>query len=180
MSKWNRLFKPVLVLVLVCTAVSGSLAVAHSVTGPIIEEAARREQEAARLELLPEAKGFKRMLGYGVEQVSDICVAENGAGVVVTAKAKGYGGDMTVMVAFSADGTIKRIKVAEQSETKGIGSKVAANSAYWAQYEGLPARELVLNEDVDAVTGATKSSRALLEAVNAAVKGYRAVQSIGD
>lgn len=175
MNNWNRIFKPVMVLVLICIVVSGALAAANSVTGPIIEEATRRAQEAARLELLPEADSFKRMLGYEVEQVSEICVAENGVGMVVTAKAKGYGGDMTVMVAFTADGTIKRIKVTEQAETKGIGSKVADDAAYWSRYEGLPARQLVLNEDVDAVTGATKSSRALLEAVNAAVKAYEAV-----
>ena len=175
MSTWNKIFKPVVVLVLVCVVVAGSLAAANRVTAPIIEQAAQKAQEAARLELLPEAAGFKRMLGYEVENVTEICVAENGVGAVITAKAKGYGGDVTVMVAFAADGTIKRIKVTEQAETMGIGSKVADNADYWARYEGLPARQLVLNEDVDAVTGATKSSRALLEAVNAAVAAYLAV-----
>ncbi len=176
MSSWDRIFRPVVVLTLVCIVIAGSLAAANSLTAPVIEEATRAAQEKARLELLPEAEGFKRMLGYGGERVSDICVALNGVGVVVTAEAKGYGGDMTVMVAFDADDTIKRIKVTEQTETKGIGSKVADNSAYWTQYEGLPARQLVLNEDVDAVTGATRSSRALLEAVNAAVEAYYAIR----
>ena len=97
---------------------NGALAAANSVTAPIIEEATLKAQEQARLELLPEAERFKHMLGYEVEHVSDIYVAENGVGAVVTAKAKGYGGDMTVMVAFTADGTIKRIKVTEQAETK--------------------------------------------------------------
>lgn len=175
MNSWNRVFKPVVVLTLICVVVAGALAAANYVTGPVIEASTRAAQEKARLELLPEAEGFKRMLGYDMENVSDICVALNGAGVVVTAKAKGYGGSMTVMVAFTADGTIKRIKVTEQTETKGIGSKVADNADYWAQYEGLPAQQLVLNEDVDALTGATRSSRALLEAVNAAVKAYYAI-----
>ncbi|MBQ3556679.1 MAG: FMN-binding protein [Oscillospiraceae bacterium] len=176
MNRWERIFKPVTVLTLVCIVVAGSLAAANHVTGPVIEEATRVAQEKARLELLPEAGGFKRMLGYGGENVKDICVALNGGGVVVTAEAKGYGGDLTVMVAFTADDTIKRIKVTEQAETKGIGSKVAADAVYWARYEGLPARQLVLNEDVDAVTGATKSSRAVLEAVNAAVEAYYAIR----
>ena len=175
MNRWNRIFKPVVVLMLVCIVVAGALAAANQVTAPLIEAAAAEKQEAARKELLPEAEGFKHMLGYEVEHVSDIYVAENGVGAVITAKAKGYGGDITVMVAFTADGTIKRIKVTEQSETKGIGSKVVDSSAYWTQYEGLPAETLTLGEDVDAVTGATKSSRALLEAVNAAVEGYREV-----
>lgn len=175
MSNWNRICKPIVVLTLICVVVAGALAATNGVTAPIIEEAAQRAQEAARLELLPEAEGFKRMLGYEVENVTEICVAENGVGAVITAKAKGYGGDMTVMVAFSGDDTIKRIKVTQQAETKGIGSKVAEDATYWTAYEGLPAQTLVLNEDVDAVTGATKSSRALLEAVNAAVAAYHAV-----
>ena len=175
MNGWNKVGKPIVVLTLVCAVVAGALAAANSVTAPIIEEATLKAQEQARLELLPEAERFKHMLGYEVEHVSDIYVAENGVGAVVTAKAKGYGGDMTVMVAFTADGAIKRIKVTEQAETKGIGSKVAENADYWTAYEGLPAQKLVLNEDVDAVTGATKSSRALLEAVNAAIEAYNAI-----
>lgn len=175
MSTWKRIYKPVVVLTLVCVVVSGALAVANSVTGPIIDEATREREEAVRLELLPEATGFKQMLGYGGDAADMIFVANNGVGVIVTSTAKGYGGDMSVMVAFNADGTIKRIRVIEQAETKGIGSKVAANPSYWSKYEGLPAEQLVLGKDVDAVTGATKSSRALLAAVNAAVEGYRAL-----
>ena len=78
MSAWNRIWKPVVVLTLICVVVSGALAVANRVTAPIIEDATRRAQEAARLELLPEAEGFKRMLGYEVEGVSEIYVAESG------------------------------------------------------------------------------------------------------
>lgn len=175
MSSWNRVYKPVVVLALVCVVVTGALAVADHITGPLIEETTRRNQEAARMELLPEADGFERVEVCEQENVVEIYKASNDVGVVVTGTAKGYGGDVVVMVAFDADGTIKRIKVTEQSETKGIGSKVVDNAAYWAQYEGLPAERLVLGEDVDAVTGATRSSRALLEAVNAAVEGYRMV-----
>lgn len=175
MSNWNRIYKPVLVLALVCVVVAGALAAANHVTAPIIEAATGKEQEAARLELLPDADGFTRMLGYDQPNVTEIYVANNGVGTVVTATAKGYGGNMTVMVAFDTAGTIKQIKVTEQTETKGIGSKVAASSEYWSRYEGLPAEQLVLGEDVDAVTGATRSSRALLEAVNAAVEGYHAI-----
>lgn len=175
MSSWNRIYKPVVVLTLVCAVVAGLLAAANGVTGPIIENVAIEKQENARKELLPEADGFTRMLGYDVENVTEIYRANNGAGIVVTGTAKGYGGDMTVMVAFHADGTIRQLKVIEQAETKGIGSKVADDPDYWSGYEGKPAETLVLGDDVDAVTGATRSSRALLEAVNAAVEGYHAI-----
>jgi len=175
MNNWNKVFKPIVVLSVICIVITGALALTNDITKPIIEEATRKAQDAARMELLPDATGFTQVDGINVANVSDVYVAENGVGAVVTATAKGYGGTMTVMVGFTADGTIRQIKVTENAETKGIGSKVAGDPAFWTRYEGLEAKELVLNEDVDALSGATISSKALLAAVNAAIEGYNAI-----
>ena len=116
------------------------------------------------------------MTGIEVETVSDIYTANNGAGVVITSTAKGYGGTMTVMTAFTPDGTIRQLKVTDNQETKGIGSKVAGTPSYWENYVGLDAsKPLVLNQDVDAVTSATISSTALNAAVNAAIEAYNMI-----
>jgi electron transport complex protein RnfG len=175
MSNWNKIFKPIVVLCVICVVITGALAVTNDITAPIIEEATRRAQEAARLELLPDATGFTEVQGVSVDNVSAIYKANNGVGTVVTSTAKGYGGSMTVMVAFAPDGTIKQIKVTEQAETKGIGSKVAGDPAFWTRYQGLKAEPLTLGEDVDALTGATISSKAVTNAVNAAIAGYKAI-----
>ena len=80
------------------------------------------------------------------------------------------------MVAFSPDDTVKQIKITESAETKGIGTNVTENAEYWASYNGLPATQaLVLGTDVDAYTGATISSRAVNNAVNAAIEAYNAI-----
>lgn len=178
MNNWNKIIKPIVVLCVICVVITGALAITNDVTAPIIEEATRKAQEAARLELLPEATGFTRVDSISVENVSEIYKSNNDVGVVVTSTAKGYGGTMTVMVAFTPDGTIKQIKVTEQGETKGIGSKVADDPSFWTRYEGLNAVPLTLGEDVDALSGATKSSKALTDAVNAAIAGYQAMSSI--
>lgn len=175
MNNWNKIFKPIVVLSVICIVITGALALTNDVTKPIIEEATRKAQDAARLELLPEADSFTRVDGISATDVSDVYVANNGVGAVVTSSAKGYGGTMTVMVGFSADGTIRQIKVTENAETKGIGSKVAGDPAFWTRFEGLEAKPLVLNEDVDAMSGATISSKALISAVNAAIEGYNAI-----
>jgi len=108
-----------------------------------------------------------------VENVSGIYTADNGAGAVITASGKGYGGDVVVMVAFGPDDTIKQIKVTEQAETKGIGSNVVSSEEYWANYAGVSAEKaLVLNQDVNAYSGATISSKAVLSAVNSAIDAY--------
>ena len=177
MSNWNKVFKPIVVLVLICIVITGALAATNQVTAPIIEAATIAAENAARTELLPEAEGaFTPVEGVEVANVSAIYVADNGTGTVITSSAKGYGGDVVVMTAITPEGTIKQIKVTEQAETKGIGSKVAATPSYWENYVGLDASDaLVLNQDVDAVTSATVSSTALINAVNAAIEAYNAI-----
>ena len=176
MSNWNKIFKPIVVLSVICVVITGALALTNDITKPIIEEATRKAQDAARLELLPEADSFTKQEGIDLANVSDVYMANNGVGAVVTASSKGYGGTMTVMVGFTSDGTIRQIKVTENAETKGIGSKVAGDPAFWTRFEGLEAKELALNEDVDALAGATVSSKALLAAVNSAIEGYNAIK----
>lgn len=176
MSNWNKIFKPIVVLVIICIVITGALAATNSVTDPIIDEATRVAQQKARTELLPEAEDFEPVTGVEVENVSDIYASTNDVGVIITSSAKGYGGDVVVMTAFNPDGTIKQIKVTEQAETKGIGSKVVSTPSYWENYMGLDASDaLVLNEDVDAVTSATISSTALINAVNSAIEAYNAI-----
>ena len=175
MSNWNKIFKPIVVLSVICVVITGALALTNDITKPIIEEATRKAQDAARLELLPEADSFTKQEGIDLANVSDVYMANNGVGAVVTASSKGYGGTMTVMVGFTSDGTIRQIKVTENAETKGIGSKVAGDPAFWTRFEGLEAKTLVLGTDVDALAGATVSSRALTDAVNAAIDGYNAI-----
>ena len=172
MNNWNKVFKPIVVLSVICVVITGALALTNDITKPIIEEATRVAQENARKELLPEADGFTRVEGIDLANVADVYVANNGVGAVVTSTAKGYGGTMTVMVGFTADGTIRQIKVTEQAETKGIGSKVAGDPAFWTRYEGVKAE---LPVEVDALSGATISSKALSAAVNSAVEAYNAM-----
>ena len=172
MSNWNKIFKPIVVLSIICIVITGALALTNDITAPIIEQATIAAQTAARQELLPDAAGFTKVEGISVANVSDVYTADNGVGAVVTSSGKGYGGTMTVMVGFNADGTIRQIKVTQQAETKGIGSKVAGDPAFWTRYEGVKAE---LPVQVDALTGATISSKALNAAVNSAVEAYNAI-----
>ena len=176
MSNWNKIFKPIVVLCVICIVVTGALAATNGMTAPIIEAATLAAQEAARTELLPDAQGFEKVEGVDVANVSDVYRTTNDVGVVITSSAKGYGGDVVVMTAITPDGNIKQIKVTEQSETKGIGRSVLATPSYWERYEGVSAGQaLVLNQDIDAYSGATISSRAVLTAVNSAIEAYNQI-----
>ena len=172
----KKILTAALVAAMLFCVATGALAATNSVTAPIIEAATIAAQNAARTELLPEADSFSKVEGIAVENVSDVYVADNGTGAVITSAGKGYGGTMTVMVAFTPEGTIKQLKVTEAAETKGIGSNVSEGVSYWENYTGKSAdKALVLGIDVDAYTGATISSKALNAAVNSAIEAYNMI-----
>lgn len=170
MSNWNKIFKPIVVLCAICIVITGALAATNSVTKPIIDAAIAAAQEAARKELIPEAASFEKIEGVEVENVSDIYKGDNGE-VVITCAGKGYGGDITVMVAFTTEGTIKQIKITEQTETAGLGSKIQSEASFVESFSGLPAEDFTVN-DIAAISGATISSKAVTAAVNAAIDAY--------
>jgi electron transport complex protein RnfG len=87
--------------------------------------------------------------------------------VAVEGTGKGYHGQIGVMVGVSKEGAILDIGITSHSETPGIGSRVTA-AAYTDQYQGLAAKKGIT---VDAISGATYSSKGALAAVNEAV-GY--------
>ena len=177
MSNWDKIFKPIVVLCVICVVITGALAATNSATAPVIAEATAKAQAEARGELLPEANGaFSPVQGIEVENVDDVYAADNGTGWVITSNAKGYGGTITVMSAFTPEGVIKQIKITEASETPGFGSNVTDNKAYWERYAGLDGtKNLVLGQDVDGWSGATISSKALIKAVNSAVDAFNAI-----
>ncbi len=173
MSNWDKIFKPIVVLCAICIVITGALAATNSVTAPIIEAATIAAQNAARIELLPEADGFTSV-EVAVENVSDVSVSNNGVGTVITSAGKGYGGTITVMTAFTPDGVIKQIKITEQSETAGLGSKIVSEASFQESFAGLPAAPFTVN-DIDAISGATISSKAVTAAVNSAVEAFNAI-----
>ena len=173
MSNWDKIFKPIVVLCAICIVITGALAATNSVTAPIIEAATIAAQNAARIELLPEADGFTSV-DVAVENVSDVSVSNNGVGTVITSAGKGYGGAITVMTAFTPDGVIKQIKITQQTETAGLGSKIVSEASFQESFAGLPAAPFTVN-DIDAISGATISSKAVTAAVNSAVEAFNAI-----
>lgn len=89
---------------------------------------------------------------------------------------KGFGGRMDVIVGFMLDGTISGYRVINHKETPGLGSKVNDNSFSKNIIGHSPSlKSFNVKQDggdVDAITGATISSRALIDAIQKAYRGY--------
>jgi len=93
---------------------------------------------------------------------------------VKSKSAKGYSGDVWIMTGFDGEGGIVNTYVLEHKETPGLGSKMADEKFKEQFLELVPGKKpLAVNKDggeIDAISGATISSRAFCEAVNSAAE----------
>ena len=161
---------PIIVLVLICAVMSGLLALTNSITAPIIEEAERAANEAARLEVMPEADGFEQVEIAGLpDSITGVFQATNGTGYVFSLTTQGYGGKNTLKmtIGIDMDGKITDTKVLSHSETAGLGSKIESD-AFRSQFPGKDASL----EGVDNISGATFSSNYYRAAIADAYTAY--------
>ena len=177
-STWENFLKPVVVLVVICIVASAALAGTNQLTAPIIKAQEEAAANAAYLEVLPEADGFEEITDFQSSNVTKALKATNGAGWVIQAYGKGFGGDVPVVVAFDSEGTILKVKFMENSETAGFGQKLAdpADADGQKLAESFVGKSGTLEAgDVDMISGVTVSSKAALSAVNSAVNCFNEV-----
>ena len=163
---------PIIVLVLICAIMSGLLAATNNVTAPIIAEAERKANEAARLEVLPAADSFTQVEQAGLpDAVKEVYQAANGAGYTFSLTTQGYGGKGTLKMAvgIDLDGRITGVKVLSHSETAGLGSKIATDETFYGQFPGLDAAGAAA---ADTISGATFSSNYYKAAIADAYTAY--------
>ncbi len=170
-SNMDELIKPTVVLLCICIVIPLALAVTNAVT---VKRIAKLENEAARqtMSKLVKADNFQQK---GVEDGSFVYneAKKNGKAVAYIFKtsAKGYGGDVTVMTAVSPDGYIIDLAVLDvQNETPGLGQNVTRESFY-SQF--IDRANKVDIKDIDTETGATFSSKAVMNAVNQALDNFK-------
>lgn len=90
---------------------------------------------------------------------------------------KGYGGKIGILVGLETHRALRGIRVISHQETPGLGSKIT-NGDFLDQFAGLVPDQLALARDggaIDAITGATISSRAIAEGVSAGLVDMSAI-----
>lgn len=168
------IIKPIAVLAGICLVVTALLAYINLVTSPIITAAEEKAAEEARAEVLSEADGFEPLDIKLPEGVTEAYEANNGTGYVFMLSTKGYGGEIKLICGIKSYGSIEAVKTLSHSETSGIGSKVVDNnSGYREKYFGKNADNYT---EVDALTGATISSKAYKKAIECAFEAYELVK----
>ena len=169
-SAWQDFFKPVIVLLCISLAAAVLLGFVNSKTEPVIQENARIKAEATRAAVLPGAKGFEAIeADYAVYDIDSIYKETSGLGYVITSSKKGYGGDVTVTLGLDPNGKIVGISADVSTETQGVGSKTG-DAKFLDKFLGLSGNDAA--SGVDSITGASYSSAAVKNAVNAALNAF--------
>lgn len=105
---------------------------------------------------------------YDGEDEAIRAVYKGDTGFVIQTVAYGYAGDITLLVGVSNEGTVTGLVVRDLSETYGLGARALTDTEFLSQYLGTSG-EAEVGTTIDALTGATVSSKAVTKAVNAAV-----------
>lgn len=171
----------------ICLVAATLLAVINHTTSKVIADSQVKALEKAIGEVTP------KFDNHPLEEVKRIAVdgdtllvypAKEGAtlqGVAVnTVSHNGFNGDVRILVGLDISGRILNYSVLEMNETPGLGDKMSA----WFR-DDQEARSIIGREtkdapfsvkkdggEVDAITAATISSRAFLDAINKGIKAY--------
>lgn len=170
---------------LIVAAIAGLfLGTAYVITKePIAQQAIEANNNAMR-QIIPSADSFKKLTVNipEAEVVKEVTEAYKGSDIIgyaIKVKTKGYGGLIEMIVGISKEGKVEGIKILSHSETPGLGAN-APNPKFSDQFKGKPITPVlevmktgaVKDNQIDAITGATITSKAVTGGVNEAVKFY--------
>ncbi|NLF21916.1 MAG: RnfABCDGE type electron transport complex subunit G [Lentisphaerae bacterium] len=171
----------IVILTLICLFWTALLAGVNVLTRDRIAASALAREIAAARDVLPAGTPAPELRGFG--SVSNyVALAPDGrllGAAVKGTSPNGYGGAITLMVGFTADGTLNNFAVLDARETPGLGSKIDSD-AFKGRIRGRPAatRWQVTRDggEIDAITAATISSRAALEAIRDAAASFASIR----
>jgi Na+-translocating ferredoxin:NAD+ oxidoreductase subunit G len=169
-------------LFVICIVTGICLSYVNSITKAPIAQRISEASELKKAEVLKNAQSFAEVkIPEKISGKSKIITAAfkgvnsgKTAGFVFNVSPKGYGGPIDVTVGIGVDGSVTGVKLGENKETPGLGTKVA-EAPFLTQYGGKTIQsvfELVkkppAGNQIQAISGATISSRAVNSAVQAA------------
>ena len=161
-----------LTLLAITAVVAAALAGVNSITAPAIEKlTAEKTQQAIEL-VLP--GGGEEVDFPETALVSTVYASETGYAVEVTPG--GFDNTITMMVGVDTEGKVLGISIISHTETAGLGAVADADTPkgvdFREQFKGMSGSVSVTKDggEVVAITGATITSRAVCDGVNAALE----------
>ena len=192
----KSIIKDALILFVITLIAGFGLGAVYQITAEPIEKANYNIQQEAYKTVFPDAAKFVDMDGFDSDAATKIvsdagypdtiegCVlAEDNSGntlgyVITVTDPNSYGGNVTFSLGITEDGTLNGYSITSINDTPGLGMK-AKEPSFYEQYVGKNPTKFAVSKDggdgeqIDALSGATITSRAVTGAVNAALGYYQ-------
>ena len=183
----------------ICFVAGTALAVTYRMTKSLVEEQYQAQQLNALKVVLPQAAEFsERKSGAEIDYYEGVDKEKKVVGYAFAGAAKGYSSTIKVMVGIDPEGTVTGIKITEQIETPGLGTKsveVPVTQTFWEailgrggsekpgrpwfeeQFSGKELKNLKVvtgktDTEIHALTGATITSKAVTKAVRESIDKF--------
>lgn len=196
-----KTFKNVLVLTIITVVAGFLLGYVYDITKGPIKASEERNLQIALKEVFPEANDFEKVDEANVNQGNEVLknesfeqetinnsfYAKDGSGKIIgkvidLTTSNGYGGDINIILGIQSDGTINGMEVLSLSETPGLGMR-ADDPEFEDQFDGKNVASIVYTKngatndyEIDALSGATITTNAVTNAVNAGLKYFHEVE----
>jgi electron transport complex protein RnfG len=184
MGKYKYELLLIIVLTVICVVSGGILGLVNAWTEPVIQAQKELAKEKALREVLPLATAFRAeeaeldkftQSGFtGLVEIYRGLRVGQPEGFVFIVEQQGYASLIRMVIGITQAGNLAGVKVTSQSESPGLGAKIT-NAEFLTQQafqEATSGSQLAVTQDrgeVEAITNATISSRAVVRGVNAAL-----------
>lgn len=198
----GKIIKDALILFLITVIAGLGLGAVYGITKAPIEKANYNIQQNAYRTVFPDADAFNDMdgfdsekateaaaaaaAGYADDTIENCVVAVDASGaelgyVISVTDPNSYGGDVTLSIGVTNDGTLNGYSITTINDTAGLGMK-AKEDSFSSQFAGKQVESFEVTKtgatsdnQIDAISGATITSSAVTSAVNAGLAYYRSL-----
>ena len=191
----NKILKNTIILTMITLIAGLGLGFVYEITKDPIAQAQDKAKKEAWQAVFPEAD-INEFEAVDVDEkvaeaaikavgakatVDEVCKVGEEGYVITTTDKEGYGGNIQISVGILSDGTLNGISILSISETAGLGMN-AQEPEFYEQFSGKQAAQFEVTKngaasdsEIDAISGATITSKAVTGGVNAALAYYQNV-----
>lgn len=193
--------RPVLVIAIITLLAGLALGGVYSMTEETIKEQQRKKAWESYRAVVPQAESFRAVQApdiygaiygssYGRVTINEAVIGMDASGKTVgyaisVTSSEGYDGNITISVGINPEGVVNSIEFTELHETPGKGM-LAADPAFKDQFNGRSVTSFKLitgggapaANGIDAISGSTVSSKAIVNAINAALDFFQSVKGV--
>lgn len=159
----RKIWMPIVAVLLAAVLLLG----VYNLTLGLRQANQQKELQAKMETILPGSTSFVQE-EYTGEDTNILCVYKGETGYVIETATAGYAGTIRMLIGVSNEGSVTGLQVRQMEETFGLGAEALSDWEFLAQFlrtEG----DVAVGETVDAITGATVTSKAIARSVNSAV-----------